>query len=125
MINRKPMCKSVRISLNDLRFFAYHGVFEQERRVGNEFEVSVHVDIPPTDSMNEDSLEGTVSYADIYEIVRERMQTPSLLLEKVAIDISRTLQERWPEILSGRVEVRKLGVPVSGIIGDAGVEIFF
>lgn len=125
MINRKPVCKSVRISLNDLQFFAYHGVFEQERRVGNEFLVSVRIDIPPTESMNNDSLDGTVSYADIYEIVKERMQKPSQLLEKVAIDISNLLLDRWPEILSGRIEVKKLGVPISGICGDAGVEIFF
>lgn len=34
------------ITLDSLRFYAHHGVGAQERVVGNEFEVTVSVEIP-------------------------------------------------------------------------------
>ena len=54
------------ITLDSLRFYAYHGVGAQERVVGNEFEVTVSVEIPPVYT---DDLSATVSYADIAAIV--------------------------------------------------------
>ena len=72
------------ITLDSLRFYAYHGVGAQERMVGNEFEVTVSVEIPPVYT---DDLSATVSYADIAAIVGEEMAEPSDLIEHVAVRI--------------------------------------
>lgn len=61
------------IELNRIRFFSYHGVAEQERRVGNDYEVSLRVDYPLERAMESDSLCDTLDYAALYALVSAEM----------------------------------------------------
>ena len=45
------------ISIEDVRFYATHGVFEQEQIVGNEFSVSVCIEMPVIETIENDNLE--------------------------------------------------------------------
>lgn len=108
------------VRLENCRFFAFHGVMPRERRCGNEFEVSVAVDYSVT-LPADDLLEGTVSYADIYEIVKEEMAVPRQLLETVARAISARIEAQYPVSNEIRVTIRKLTPPIPGITGSASV----
>lgn len=112
------------INLSGLRFFSRIGVFQQEQTVGGEFEVGVSVRYSPKLPV-EDVLEDTISYADIYEEIKAEMAVPHQLLEHVAYRISVRLTERWQQIESGFVEVKKLHAPIKGLIGECGVKYFF
>ena len=79
------------IELNRIRFFSYHGVAEQERRVGNDYEVSLRVDYPLERAMESDSLCDTLDYAALYALVAAEMSVPSQLLEHVAGRIWRAI----------------------------------
>ena len=69
MIMTHPRHKDLMtITLDSLRFYAYHGVGAQERVVGNDFEVTVSGDIDP---IYTDNLDATVSYADIAAVVKK------------------------------------------------------
>ena len=92
------------IELNEMRFFAYHGVGSQERRVGNDYVVSLRVDCP---------IEG----------VAAEMATPSLLLEHVAGRICRSLTRTFPAVSGGRLRIAKLTPPIPGEIGEAAVVV--
>lgn len=87
------------ITLHKMKFFAYHGVGEQERVVGNHFEVTLKVYCPMEKAMTDDDLDGTVNYADLYATVEAEMAKPSLLLENVAYRITQAhhsaLRERF------------------------------
>jgi len=113
------------IELNDLNFHAFHGVFEQERRVGNDFSVNVSVSIPISEGIVKDNLDGTISYADIYETVKKEMLIPSDLLENVAFRIGSAIQHKYPSIRGGKVSVRKLAVPIPAFQGTATVTYIF
>lgn len=112
------------ISLNGLRFYGKIGVLEQERIVGNEYEVNIKVKYQPSLPVSDD-LSSTISYADIFEIVRQRIERGGQLLEKVAYDISETISERWTNIIEGETEIIKLKPPIPGIEGSCGVKYFF
>lgn len=99
------------ITLDSLRFYAYHGVGAQERIVGNDFEVTLSVQIPATAS---DDLASTVSYADLAEVVRREMSVPSDLIEHVAVRISRAVEAEFPAVAGGSVKVAKLKPPIPG-----------
>lgn len=109
------------IRLEGLRFFSHIGVFEQERRVGNEFHVDLRLETDAS-SFREECLETTISYADVYEIVSAEMSRESLLLESVAKKIADAVIKRWCQV--GRVEVKitKLAPPIAGIQGSCSVE---
>lgn len=99
------------VEVNSLRIFARHGVFPQERAVGNEFEITVHLRYPFDPAS--DDLSDTASYAEIISIVREVSSTPVALLEHLAGRIRSALLSRWPLTSGGLVRVAKLRPPVA------------
>lgn len=111
-----------RIELKGLRFFARIGVSEQERKVGNEFAVDVAYSFPSVAFRSED-LSTTISYADIYGIVKHEMDREWLLLESVASSISGIIHERFHQITQLSVSVTKMSVPLDGIDGVAEVTL--
>ena len=108
------------IELNRMRFFSYHGVAEQERRVGNDYEVSLRVDYPLERAMESDSLCDTLDYA---ALVAAEMSVPSQLLEHVAGRIWRAISGRFPCVDGGRLRIAKLTPPIPGEIGEAVVTL--
>lgn len=115
----------ITIALEHLRIYAYHGVMEQERTVGNEFIADLSLDIDATEGMRRDQLDGTISYADIYAVIAAQMQTPSRTLEYAAIRIAEALQSDFPQIKSGSVKITKVTPPIPGICGSASVTYTF
>ena len=86
------------IRLQDMRFYAYHGVMEQERRVGGEYLVSLQVETDLSRAALSDAVADTVNYAELYEVVRRVMAEPSQLLEHVAGRIGQCVLEEFPQI---------------------------
>lgn len=113
-----------RIELKDIRFRAHIGVSEQERLVGNEFVVNVAYSVPAENFVSE-SLQTTVSYADIFEIVKRRMMSEWLLLESAAQAISTDIQKAFPQIDALSVSLTKTSVPLTGMDGTATVRYDF
>lgn len=113
------------IVLKGLRFYGRHGVMEQETVVGNEFIVDVKVRIPYSESILEDKLDDTISYADIFTIVADEMDKPRKLLETVAATICRRLTATWPQILGGSISICKSTPPILRITGSSEVTLFF
>lgn len=115
------MNKAFYIRLDDLHFISKIGVEPQERIIGNEFIVNVKLKIPANSFIRE-SLESSVSYALIYDLVREKMSEVWLLLESVAQDIVDSIMNKWPQIEEGQISIKKLSPPIRGIRGSASVE---
>ena len=113
----------ITISLSDVRFFAYHGVFPQERRVGNEFSVDIDVIIPEEMIDESDQIKNTVSYADIYDIIKVEMDRPCELLETVLLKIRKRIRDIWPDVKGGKIKITKISPPISGFIGSASVTL--
>lgn len=114
------------IFIENARMFGRHGVLEQERQVGNEFIVNLTIKTTVSDEMRNDCLEGTVSYADLYDIVAQEMAHPRQLLEKLAIDIADRICREFPsQVECGSITITKSTPPISGISGSAGVRHFF
>lgn len=111
------------ILLPHMQFHAYHGVLPQERLVGAQFTVSLEVKVRFDEALLTDRLEGTVSYADIHQAVKEEMATPSALLEHVAGRIARRLFHDFPTIESLKLELMKQNPPMGADIPAAGVRL--
>lgn len=112
------------ISLDHVRMFGRIGVMEQERVVGNDFTVNVAVELDSA-GFSSERLDSSVSYADIFEEVRQVMSREWQLLESVAMEIGARLQARWPQIEYGRVSITKERPPISSFDGSATVSYEF
>ena len=113
------------ICLKGLRFHGYHGVMEQERKVGNDYIVDVKMLYDVTKAMKTDNVEDTLNYAVAYDIVKPEMEIPSHLLENVAYRIANKLGEKFPHIVSIEIRVTKTNPPMSADCDGAMVELHF
>lgn len=110
------------IHLKGMEFYAYHGVMEEERVLGQRFIIDVDI-FPDTWVDEQERLKDTVNYAQVFNVVQncvlnERYQLIESLAENIA---SRILGEF--DCKSVRVEVHKPNAPVPGIVKDISVEI--
>ena len=100
------------ICLHEVRFYAFHGVMPQERRVGGEFLVSVKVGYPLEKAMSSDDVADTLNYAELYELVKKEMMQPSGLLEHVMGRIVEAIEKAFPEVTSVEVKIKKVNPPM-------------
>ncbi|MFL5729473.1 MAG: dihydroneopterin aldolase [Cytophagaceae bacterium] len=101
------------ICLEGLEFFAYHGYYPEEQKIGNRFLVDVKVSGRFTGSELSD-LEKTVNYELIYAIVEKEMAIPTPLIETVALRILDQLFIQLKQIHEAEVGVSKLNPPIKG-----------
>lgn len=111
------------IFLRDVRLRAFHGVDPQETAVGGDFVVNLRVGYDFSRAMATDDVGDTLSYADLYDIVKREMDVPSKLLEHVAGRIAAAVVEYCPAIRSVDLTVTKVNPPMGADCGGAGVEI--
>ena len=107
------------IHLHHLKFFAYHGLYEEERKTGNNFEMDVDVvaDIPGAIT----KLEHTVDYAIVYQIIEARMKEPTALLETLAHDLAEKIHAYDIRIKSVTISIKKMSAPIKFFNGVVGV----
>jgi 7,8-dihydroneopterin aldolase/epimerase/oxygenase len=110
-----------RVMLSGMRFHGYHGVFDEEARLGAPFVVDLEIeaDLPASDD-----LASTVDYARVYELVRrvvtgERYRLIEALAHRLARDV--LIAEELAAAVT--VRVHKPHAPLPGVVGDVMVEV--
>lgn len=111
------------IFLDNVRFFAYHGVGEQEQKVGNEFTINVRLKVDISRAIETDDVSHTVSYADVYETIKTEIEIPSKLLEHVCGRIVKRLFRTFPAIKGIELKLAKRNPPMNADLDAAGVEM--
>lgn len=115
--------KASYIFLENIQFYAYHGVGQQETVIGNEFTVSLKLKVDIARAAETDDVEDTVSYADVYEALKEEMAIPAKLLEHVCGRMVRRLFRGFPAIEEIQIKLSKRNPPMGADIDCAGVEM--
>jgi dihydroneopterin aldolase len=116
---------SMHIHLKGLQLYAYHGVLPQERQTGSYFYINLSIKTDFSQASQTDNLEGTISYADIFEAVKSEMSTPSSLLEHVCERISKRLFNDFPTIEEINIELNKENPPMGACVKSVGVSAHY
>lgn len=107
---------TTKIKVEGLRLRGFHGVMEQEARVGNVFVYDVTLKVDWLDAAIIDDVERTINYAEVIAIIRKVNDKPVRLIETVAYGIYRALAEAYPSaIRAGSIKVTKPKPPVGGV----------
>ncbi|MBP1615702.1 MAG: putative dihydroneopterin aldolase [Bacteroidetes bacterium] len=112
------------IFLENVIFYAYHGVAPQETTVGNTFIINLTIKGNFSKSIETDDVTDTANYANIYEAVKQEMSIPSKLLEHVCGRIINRLFQSFQAIEEIKIKLSKVNPPMGADIDCAGVEIF-
>ncbi len=107
------------IHLHHLKFFSFHGIHEEERILGNEYEVNVDVAFDEKGIITK--IDETINYEKIFELVKQRMNKPAALLETVAQDIANQIHSTYNRARAVTVSVEKNNPPITNIEGAVGV----
>lgn len=111
------------IFLNGLRFHAFHGVMPQERLTGNDYRVDLKIDFPLETAVGSDDVNDTLNYATVYTAVKEEMDVPTQLIERVAYRIADRLFRTFKAINEVEIKVEKCNPPMGADCEGAGVEL--
>jgi dihydroneopterin aldolase len=108
------------IELKSLRFFAEHGMYEEEKKVGNEFEVDMSIGCRSPKKIIT-SIEQTINYAEVYRILQEEFSQRKFLLETCAMQIADKLDQQFPEVENVMISIWKLNPPITNFSGSVGI----
>ena len=111
------------IEIHDMRFYAPHGCFEEERTIGTHFSVDLAFEVDTSRAEVSDNIADTVSYLDVYQVVRREMLIPSNLLEHVARRVGEAVMAQFADTMSVKVKVHKLNPPLGGQMHSVSVQV--
>lgn len=107
------------IHLNNCRFYAYHGLHQEESIVGAAFEVSLSASF--ADEGKVSSIKQTVNYVDIFEMVKKHFERPRQLLETLAQEIADDVYQIDSRVKLVEIHLTKLNPPIANFTGTVGV----
>lgn len=109
------------IDICGLRLFAYHGVFPEENKLGQEFKIDLYLKVVRTTPGTDDNLKTVLSYWDVIELVKALFTGKTFkLLETAAQSILEELS-RFTQIKYARIHLKKLTPPIPVTVDYVGV----
>ena len=113
-----------RISIQRIGIFAYHGIYEEEGRLGQRFYVSIDAWLDLAPAGLADDLGKSVSYAEIAQQVQEiAVGNRYNIIEALAEAIAGELMRNFPRIDEIAVTVEKPNAAVAAILDSIFVTI--
>lgn len=113
-----------KIYLNEMEFYGYHGVLQEETKLGQRFRINIVAELDFQEAGKTDNLEKTVSYAEIYEVCKKIVEgKPYKLIEAVAEKIAEEVLTTFTLIERLTVKVVKPDPPIPGHYRSVAVEI--
>ena len=109
------------IKINEIQLFGYHGLYEEEKENGQNFIISLSIDIDYID--NNDKIENTLDYTKIFNEVKDTFnQKRYNLIESLAVAISDNLM-RNKKIKSLDISIKKQSPPIDAKLSSVEVNL--
>ena len=112
------------INIDKLKVYAYHGVFEFEKKEGQEFYISASLFLDIQKAMLNDSLEDTINYADVCVDIKEFATANCFdLIETLAERLAVFLLNKYDNAKEISLTVSKPNAPVDMEFEDISVTV--
>ena len=113
-----------KIYIRDLEFIGYHGVFEEEKKLGQKFYVSLELITNLRDAGLNDDILKTTHYGEVAKTVEKVFFSKKYdLIETLAEDIAREILLNFNLISKLKLEIKKPWAPVGIPLDNVAVEI--
>ncbi len=111
------------VALEGMEFFAFHGFYDEEQKIGNKYGVDLRVYVDLSAAATSDSLPRTINYEQLYNIVLGEMKLPARLLEHLGQRILDRVLAQFAHLAAAEVSVSKFNPPLGGICTRACVTL--
>ena len=113
-----------KIYIRDLEFIGYHGVLEEEKKLGQKFFISLELTTNLREAGLNDNITKTTHYGEVAETIKKIFFLKKYdLIETLAEDIAREVLLNYPLISELKLEIKKPWAPVGIALKDVSVEI--
>jgi dihydroneopterin aldolase len=102
------------IAIEGMEFYSYHGCFAEEKEIGTHFTVDFYFKNDTSRAEVSDNIEDTISYLDVYQLVKAEMAVSSDLLEHVARRTLKRIFEEYPQMYWAKFKIQKMNPPLGG-----------
>jgi len=95
------------ISLEGMEFYAYHGLYHEERVIGNTFVVDVLIETNLEAAAISDDINNTINYETIYLICKAEMGHTVQLIETLIGNMSHAIRKQFTTIQGLTIRIQK------------------
>jgi len=117
------MIMSGLIEIEGMEFYAYHGYYPSEKKIGSRYLVNVQIRTDCSGAANTDDLDQALDYQTIYDLIKAEMATPSNLLEHVCQRMLNAIYQAFPTIGQATVKLSKMNPPLGGMIEKVSITL--
>jgi dihydroneopterin aldolase len=115
----------IKVALQGVKFFAYHGFYPEEQVLGNHFIVDVSVEFAQQHHFGDDEIAHTVNYEQLFQMVDTEMRNTRKLLETVVQGIIDRAKTAYPFVALICVSIKKLNPPLPGQVDASFIQITY
>lgn len=113
-----------RIELKGMQFYGHHGLFQEEKKLGQKFVIDVTLHAALQVAGKSDDMDNAIDYGKVYEEVRNIVTGPPRnLIESVGEHIATSLLHKFSKVQKIEVSVKKPEAPIPGILDYAAVHL--
>jgi 7,8-dihydroneopterin aldolase/epimerase/oxygenase len=112
----------MKIRLNKMVFFGYHGTMPEERKLGQRFIVDIELETASANDKKIRHINDTIDYTVIYELIREVMEKQTYhLMESCANHVLDTVMSSFEQVIYSEIKIKKPSVPINGSLDSAEI----
>lgn len=113
-----------KIIIEDLEIYAYHGVAQEEKILGQLFIVSLQICLDLESAARSNRIEATINYAEVCDHVKAILQLENYdLIETAALKVIDGIFRRFGNVLAVKVLLKKPWAPMGHHLKYAAVEL--
>lgn len=113
-----------RVFVSNLCILGHHGVFEEERKLGQRFFLDLEVCYDSRLASREDNYKKAICYGSLCKLAESVSDAgPYSLIETFADRVIEAIFERFASVTKAKVTIRKPGAPIESNFDTVGVSI--
>ncbi|MGE6632297.1 dihydroneopterin aldolase [Bacillus sp. NPDC077027] len=113
-----------KVYVDGMEFYGYHGVFQEENKLGQRFRVDLTASLDLSKAGKTDDLNETINYAELYHICKDIVEgEPVNLVETLTERIANQVLVSFPTVQECTVKVIKPDPPIPGHYRSVAIEM--
>jgi len=113
-----------KIIIEELEVYAYHGVAQEEKKLGQMFVVSLQINIDLETAAQSGNLDATINYFELCNIVKDILRSESFdLIETAAIRVIQGVFHNFDHAQAVKILLKKPWAPMGHHLKYAAVEL--
>ena len=113
-----------KIRIEKAVFYGYHGVYPEEKKLGQKFIVNIELAGDFQEAAREDNLDKAVDYVGVYQTAKKIIEEEKFnLLEALALMLCEEILKKFKNVNTVTISIKKPGVSLPGILSGTSVEM--